>query len=53
MAAVHELLAPITEDVDVMAAVYEPPMLVDCGAFADQTHGAVGVVHEVTGYFYG
>jgi len=36
-----------------MKAVYEPPMLMDCGSFADETKGVVGTIHEAIGYFYG
>jgi hypothetical protein len=35
-----------------MKQAYEPPALVECGTFRELTHGVVGVVHEVTGYFF-
>jgi hypothetical protein len=49
MSAAHEPLGPTTEE--KTAAVYEPPTLIDCGAFADTTHGSAGGAHEDTGYF--
>lgn len=35
-----------------MKLEYQPPIMISCGSFAEQTRGVIGGVHEVTGYFF-